>query len=145
MIKVDRMTSIAKVLEMVKEHGKENVDNRGLWYDWFCKDSALQNRGKALLTRLSSVVKANAKNENPKFDPDKCRVVFKNCCPLDGQLYDTMFIIDIDTDETLFDIIPKIGHYSGNFGLSELWAGGTDPHTEIIDEWKKVIDYFKGN
>lgn len=140
---IDKNTTIAKILEMVKEYSKD-IDSTNLWYDWFCKDSSLQNRGKALLSRLSSIVKANAKNETPKFDPEKCRVVFKNCCPLYGNLYDAMSIIDIDTNETVFYVVPKIGHYSDDYGMSNLWSELEDFDVDLTCEWKDVINYFKG-
>ena len=62
---------------------KRNViDVKELWYDWFCSDKALVNRGKSLLTKLNGIA------DSKKFDKHKCYVFFKNNCPAAGRLFD---------------------------------------------------------
>ena len=60
-------TSIKELLEKRINGTLTNDDVEDLWYDWFCKDKAILNKGKALLSRLSSINKAN----KGKFDPEK--------------------------------------------------------------------------
>ena len=54
-------------------HILENYDNydvMDLWYDWFCKESSLERKGKDLLKKLKMIAPSK------KFDNDKCYVFF---------------------------------------------------------------------
>lgn len=114
-----------------------------LWYDWFCKDRALVNRGKALLSRLSSIYKANAKNPNPKFDPSKTYTFFKNNCPLRGNIYDDFRICDIETGDVIWTIVPLSGHYVDE-GRALLWGKVNDFREPVLEgDWKEVVNFFK--
>lgn len=74
------------------------------WYDWFCKDSALAGKTKALYAKVISIMKSK------KFDPSKVYIFFKNNCPGVGRLYDSFSICDIHTGNVLFWVTPKSGH-----------------------------------
>jgi hypothetical protein len=111
------------------------------WYDWFCKDESL--RGKT--RNLASKVKALAKS--PLIDPDHTRVVFKNNCPLYGNLYDVIFITDLE-GLVKYRIIPRGGHLKKIEGTS---MSIVDTSAEVYSEdtlvcrgtWKNVRQYFK--
>lgn len=111
----------------------ENGDfDCGIWYDWFCKEQALNRRGNALLKKVQSIAKSN------KFDNDKCYVFFKNNCPMSGPLYDSFSICDIETGDVLFWVTAKSGHS----GLAEVASKDSGYKTIIKGSWKEVKDYF---
>ena len=112
----------------------ENGDfDCGIWYDWFCSDKALINRGNKLLTKVKSI--ANSK----LFDKDKCYVFFKNNCPVRGSLYDSFSICDIESGNTLYWVTAKSGHS----GLAEVISFEDGRHTlEIDGSWKEIKDFF---
>jgi hypothetical protein len=84
----------------------------GVWYDWFCADKSLINRGKLLLGKVRIIAKSN------KFDNDKCYVFFKNNCPVSGSLYDSFSICDIETGDVKYWVTYKSGHS----GLAEVYG-----------------------
>lgn len=142
-VELSSQMTISEVIAAL-ESGKE-IDNIGLWYDWFCKSRALVNRGKKLLTKLKVVVKANAKNPNPKFNPDETYVFFKNNCPLYGSLYDDFRICDIETGDVLYTITPSSG-YCSNKGTAELYGKENDFKEPLVSgEWKDIVKFFKEN
>ena len=87
------------------------------FYDWFCRDSSLQNKAKSLFTKVKRFLKAN-----PDIDPNTTYVFFKNNCPLSGPLYDDFRIVDIATGNVVFTVTPKCGHS----GLAEIWGRSND-------------------
>lgn len=120
-----------------------NDDIEDLWYDWFCKDKALVNRGKAVLSRLSSINRANNASPNRKFDPEKTYVFFKNNCPIQGILYDDFRICDIETGDVLWTIIPMSGHYVDE--ERAILMGKVNGFKEPVLEgsWKDIVNFFK--
>ena len=67
------------ITELLNKFADETItiqEEMGLWYDWFCKDRSLENKGHRLISRLKTIVKANAKSLKPKFDPNKTYVFF---------------------------------------------------------------------
>lgn len=136
------INEVLEAMRKTKETGEE-LTTTGLWYDWFCKTSSLENKGKNLLTKLKVIVKANSKSLNPKFDPSKTYVFFKNNCPCGGSLYDDFRICDTETGDVLYTIVPSSG-FRGNKGNSELWGKDNEFNEELIDgSWKDVVEYFK--
>ena len=132
-------TSIKELLEKRTNKTLTNDDVEDLWYDWFCKDKAILNKGKTLLCRLSSINKAN----KGKFDPEKTYTFFKNNCPLRGRLYDDFRICDIETGDVIWTIIPKSGHYSDE-GKAILWGKVNDFEGPVLEgTWKDIVNYFK--
>ena len=63
------------------------------FYDWFCKDSALENRAK----KLMPAAKRFAKKMN--IDLDTHYVFFKNNCPMNGPLRDDFRICEKETGD----------------------------------------------
>jgi hypothetical protein len=113
----------------------ENGDfDCGVWFDWFCSDKSLVNRGKLLLGKVRVIAKST------KFDNDKCYVFFKNNCPVGGHLYDSFSICDIETGDVLYWVTYKSGHS----GLAEV--GGLNEQGEfatlVQGSWSDVKDFF---
>ena len=107
-----------------------------LWYDWFCSDLALFNRGRSLLSKLNAISKST------KFDNDKTYVFFKNCCPCDGCLYDQFKICDIETGDVLYCITPKSGHAFMN-GKGDVWGKENDFKEPLfVGSWKEIKEWF---
>jgi hypothetical protein len=90
------------------------------FYDWFCKDSSLENKAKRLFPMVAKFV-----NIHREIDTEKVYVFFKNNCPVNGPLYDDFRICDRETGDVLWTVIPKSGHsgmfeaYSRSYGFSE--------------------------
>jgi hypothetical protein len=113
----------------------ETYDVKKLWYDWFCKDSSLKNKGMYLLKKLKAISKSS------KFDNDKCYVFFKNGCTSFGKLYDEFKICDIETHDVIYDVIPNGW---GNDGCPEVWGEENDFEEPIVkfDSWKELKAWF---
>lgn len=135
-------TSIKELLEKRTNGALTESDIKDLWYDWFCLDRALVDRGQRLLSRLSSINKANSVNK-PKFDPEKTYTFFKNNCPVNGHLYDDFRICDIETGDVIWTIIPQSGHYVDE-GRAFLWGKVNDFKEPVLEgSWKDIVEYFK--
>ena len=115
----------------------ELTDNQisDLFYDWFCSDEALVNRGKQLISRLRKI----AKNTN-RFNIETADVWFKNNCLVDGKLYDSITIKD-EQNQIFYWVVPRSGHTIHN-GRAELWSDEFDQPI-IVGNWKDVVNYFK--
>lgn len=108
-----------------------------LWWDWFCKDSSLGNKGRSLLQKLNQIV------DSKKIDADKTYVWFKNNCPLNGNLYDDFRISDIESDDVIYCIIPKSGHECDE-GKAQLYSREHGFETPVIEgTWKDIKDWFR--
>lgn len=73
------------------------------WFDWFCKDESLFKKTNNLYKKIQTIAFSK------KFDMNTVRIFFKNNCPMDGILYDSFSIVDIETDDVLFWITPSSG------------------------------------
>ena len=136
-------TSIKDLLAKRANKNLTNDDIKDLWCDWFCLDKALVNRGKELLSRLSSITKANSKNPNKKFDPETTYTFFKNNCPVSGCFYDDFRICDIETGDVIWTIIPKSGHYVDE-GRAMLWGKVNGFKEPVLEgSWKDIVNFFK--
>jgi len=80
------------------------------FYDWFCKDRALERRSGILFSRLKTFLK------HVDIDLEKTYVFFKNNCPLGGPLYDDFRICDLETGNVLYTVTPDVN------GTSEIWG-----------------------
>ena len=101
------------------------------WCDWFCKDSELSTR----LDKMYPVIKKAT--EILGIDVEMYNYYLKNVCIDDGNLYDRIGIIDIETDEQFFII---------NFPALEGTANRLDLHnsytffTSINDFYESIVD-----
>ena len=80
------------------------------FYDWFCKDSSLERKAKALFPKVKKFVAST------QVDILDTYVFFKNNCPMNGSLYDDFRICN--DNEVLFTVIPKCSHS----GQAEIWG-----------------------
>lgn len=120
---------------------KEVINNKltneqisDLFYDWFCSDKALVNRGKQLIRRLRKIAK-----NTTKFNIETTEVWFNNNCPCFGELYDSISIKD-EQNNIFYYIIPRSGHKSCNH-RAEIWNEENDKPI-IVGTWQDVVDYF---
>ena len=130
--------TLAEVFEVLNNNNVLNIDNMGLWYDWFCKTSALRNRGITLLRKLKSI------KNSKKFDKEKTYVWFKNNLfyyglSCHGLLYDDFRIADKETDDVIYTIIPKNVEYEE----AEVWGRENNFESPIVKgTWNDVKAFF---
>jgi hypothetical protein len=89
------------------------------FFDWFCRDKGLKSRMLKIKGKISFLVKSGV------IDGDKNRVILKNNCPYDGDLYDDFRVIDIETDEMICGLAPSLG-YTHMKGKCEFWKFDKD-------------------
>lgn len=123
--------------EYDKDRTGSGVKVKDLWWDWFCKESSLINKGRSLLQKLNQIA------DSKKIDADKTYVWFKNHCPGNGTLYDSMSISDIETQNVIYCIIPKSGHECDE-GKARLYSRENDFETPVVEgTWKDIKDWFR--
>ena len=121
------------------DNGDFDVDSRKAqidagWYDWFCKDSALKNKTKTLGKKIKDVSKLNF------FDIDKTYVFMKNNEPIDGKIFDSFGIVDIETDTLIVWIAPKLGYDDKRYkGKTEVFMSDG---SKYFDSWKEAKEYI---
>lgn len=104
------------------------------WYDWFCRDSSLAGKTKALGKKVIQLSKS------PRFDANKTYVFFKNNCPCRGPLYDDFRICDRESGDVLYTVVPKSGHT----GKAEVWGRPNDFKEPLVEgSWVDVKHYFE--
>ena len=69
------MGNETKLIETIRKGYTEE-----LWYDWFCKDSALENRGKKLFKKMKEIAFSS------KINLENNYVFFKNNAKLSGKM-----------------------------------------------------------
>ena len=74
-----------------------------LFYDWFCSTKSLNKRAISLLKKVNFIV------ETLNLDKSKIKVIMKNNCPLIGDLYDSFWIENIETEKNIW-VAPKLGY-----------------------------------
>ena len=124
---------IANPFPTVDEYGA------GLFYDWFCSERSLKNKALNFIPLLKFLVKNN------EIDGDKTRVIFKNNCPCFGSLYDDLRVIDIETDDMVMGVAPRLGYDDPEMkGKCEFWnfSGPDGLQTTTFDNvaaFKKAV------
>jgi hypothetical protein len=78
------------------------------FYDWFCRDTSLENKSDRLFSACSKFCKQMG------IDQDKHYVFFKNNCPLFDHLYDDFRIVDRETGDVVWTVIPRRTHRNGD-------------------------------
>lgn len=76
------------------------------FWDWFCSDSSLERRAMALLKKVEYILKIC------EIPEDKIRISFKNCCPVEGELYDIFYITSMESSNNRVIIVPRYGFYN---------------------------------
>lgn len=105
------------------------------FFDWFCRDSSLQKKGERLLKIALTLSKS------PRIDEEKTGVIFKNNCPLAGNLYDDLRFIDSNGD-VVFTIVPHSGHLR-KLGRAEIWGRENNFKQPLFEgTWKEAKKWF---
>ena len=111
--------SLAQQLEALEQNVYLDSEGREShcynFYDWFCRDSSLENKAKRLYSNVRTFLK-----HTPSIDTTKVYVFFKNNCPLGGSLYDSFSICDIETGDVIYWVTAKSGHS----GMAEVYFAG---------------------
>ena len=125
------MINEKNMIQQVKDGYDED-----LWYDWFCNDASLKNKGKALLIKAKKIMLSN------KFDASKCYIFFKNNCPMRGTLYDDFRICDLETGDIIYIVTPKSGHTVMN-GKGSVWGKSNDFKEAVFEgTWTEIKNWF---
>ena len=101
------------------------------FYDWFCKDSALENRAK----KLMPAAKRFAYKMN--IDLDTHYVFFKNNCPFSGPLRDDFRICDKETGDVVWTVTPN---YQGR---CEIWGSENNFMEPIYDNFGGMNYFYR--
>ena len=100
------------------------------FYDWFCKDSALERKANILFPKVKKFI------ESTRVDILDTYVFFKNNCPVNGPLYDDFRICN--ENEVLFTVIPKCGHS----GKAEIWGKNDSGQFECLKQAETFSKLF---
>lgn len=120
------------VAEALTKHQNGTLVPNDIFYDWFCSNKALVGRTKTLATKLKMLAKSSL------IHPETDTVFFKNNCPVDGKLYDSLSICR--DGEVVYWICPSSGHTS-KAGISEVFDGINN--REFEGTWTDVKEFFK--
>ena len=106
------------------------------WFDWFCNHKSLAGKTKVLGPKVKKLAKS------PKISVDGMHLLFKNNCPLYGNLYDDIRFCDNNTLDVIYTVIPKDGH-SISHNMSLVW-GRENGFTEPLysGDWKGLLKWF---
>ena len=86
------------------------------FYDWFCNDSSLKAKADRLFKATATFAKKFEIDLNTHY------VFFKNNCPMNGSLYDSFSIVDIESSDVAYWVTPKSGHT----GMAEICGKAND-------------------
>ena len=129
-------TTLRKQLEVFKQRGVV-IDSEGSYscsnfYDWFCKESSLEKKSVRLMKQVESFV------DQFEVDVEKHYVFFKNNCPMVGPLYDDFRVVNIESGDVIWTVIPKCGHS----GKAEIW-GRVNEFKEPVYEADTLTKLYK--
>jgi len=107
------------------------------FYDWFCKDNSLERKAQVLMAKVKKFIKTT------QIDLDKTYVIFKNNCPLYGNLYDDFRICDIETGDVIYTVAPSLG-YRQRKGEAEVWGKANSFKEPLFNakSWSQLIKTF---
>ena len=132
----DRLNAMQTIEQALDSVYLGRLDPGNMFYDWFCKEQSLSNRGKKLISRLKAILTSK------KFNPKNTYVFFKNNCPCCGSLYDDFRICSKESGDVLYTIIPASGH-DVNKGTAEVWGHDNDFKEPLVSgTWKDVKSFF---
>lgn len=118
------------VKNVLKERNDETLNVKDLFYDWFCEDYELEDRGQKLLDKLEDITVSH------KFDIDNTYVFFTNNCT-GLETYDTIKICNMNGD-VIFTVIPE-----NDKGESEVWGKENDFNNPLVQGcWRMVKMFF---
>ena len=100
------------------------------FYDWFCRDSALEKKSENLFKKLNSISKSS------KFDLDKTYSFFKNNCPIKGATYDDFRICDLESGNTIYTVSYRKGIY-------EVFGKENNFNCSLVEgKWIDIKNFF---
>ena len=106
------------------------------FYDWFCRDTALEAKSKKLAKYLESIV------HSKKFDARNTYTFFKNNCPMVGRLYDDFRICDLETGDVIYRVIPASGFTADN-GEAQVYGRENGFKDALaVGTWTEVKNWF---
>jgi hypothetical protein len=118
------------------ENGNADTQVDAGWFDWFCKDSVLKGKTKKLYKKVLQILKSS------KIDVDSQYVIFKNNCPVYGNLYDDFRICDRETQDVIFTVTPSSGHTSEK-GKASVHGRENNFQAPLVEgTWKDVVEWF---
>lgn len=125
-----------KNIKEVLEKELTNEEIKDIWFDWFCSEKALINKGKVLINKVKKI------SSSKKIDLENNFLLFKNNFPMVGKKYDDFRICDIKTRDVIYTIIPESG-FKNMDGKGCVWGKEND-FKEVLFEgsWKEIIKWF---
>lgn len=123
----------------VESIGKK--DENYLFCDWFCEDSKLKAKAKALLPKVRKIAKVM---EKAGADLSKYFVFFRNIATARGdcKFYDSFSICEMDSGTVVYFIAPR-----NPYGLAEIaFKGhGFESDTEALEfkTFHELLNFFK--
>jgi hypothetical protein len=126
----------AKVGKYVDDDGDNSCHN---FHDWFCRDTSLKAKAGLLFRQVQKFV-----DKHPDIDQKSTYVFFKNNCPLNGVLYDSFSICDLESREVLFWATNKSGFQVDSDKKARVFKAPnfTDP-LYIGDSLSKILKNIK--
>ena len=119
--------------QALNAHCEGKLKAEDMFWDWFCSDKALHNRGEKLIAKLKTIINSS------KIDCQKQYVWFKNNCPMRGPLYDDFRISDKETGNVIYTITPKSGHT----GKAEVYGKENDFNEPLAEgTWNDIKRFF---
>ena len=123
-------------LAAFRANAPEYVADKYFFYDWFCSEKALKIKSKLLMTKAEKVMTKLG------LDPETHYVFLKNNCPMDGKLYDSFSICDMEKGDVVAWVAPSLG-YKSSEGKAELNDFRTkdengNPKSIIANSWKEL-------
>lgn len=105
------------------------------WYDWFCRDSSLRNKTKALGKKVVAIAKTRKLR---RMGLNSVYVFFKNNCPAVGSLYDDFRICSKRTGNVIYTVIPSDSHNKGKPAVYVV----SKKQNIVFDNWRDVVRWF---
>lgn len=131
------------ITQWIKNFRKGQYDSKDLdtqieagWYDWFCSERSLAKKTQNLAVKLIEI------KDSTRWDNNQCYVWFKNNCPVQGELYDTIGISSINSRKLLYSIVPCSG-FTKDKKQAQVWGLANNFAEPLIaGTWKDVIRWF---
>lgn len=107
------------------------------FFDWFCKNESLANKQIALDKKLKQIA------ESDKINIDTMGAIYKNNCPAVGSLYDDFRIIDVETGNVIYNIIPRSGHKCHGAKPALVYGAENNFTQPLVEgDWRAVKKFF---
>ncbi len=110
--------------------------SKGVWYDWFCRNTSLPAKTQKLGVKVCQIAKSHLINPRTTY------VFFKNNCPLQGSLYDDFRICDRKSGDVIFTIVPKSG-FKKDDGKGFVWGKANKFQEPLVSgDWSDIKKFF---